>query len=247
MTSSAGLLPKPARAATRSSSRAPSSDTVVFDTDQAKLTPDSARRAYLLVSTRGGRPVQFADVFPKTADKRVDLFPAVLAEQGLYTYRPDPATERYPLALISPATEKTVSSTTIPADCSWRPVASRGFRGGTPPSRCTRAARRSSPRVLRCCPSMRGRTSSGVKRRGCWSAGSWCRSRTPISGTSSGQCGRRAGAPRARRPHSPRVCCCWQRRWSACGAGGPAPAVASDARARGVGFGEGPGRAGAPA
>ena len=59
----------------------------------------------------GGRPVQFVDVFPLTPDRRVDLFPAALAEQGLYTYRPDPATERYPLALISPASEKTVSST----------------------------------------------------------------------------------------------------------------------------------------
>ena len=59
----------------------------------------------------GGRPVQFVDVFPVTPDKRVDLFPAALAQQGLYTYRPDPATAQYPLALISPATEKTVSST----------------------------------------------------------------------------------------------------------------------------------------
>jgi anaerobic selenocysteine-containing dehydrogenase len=59
----------------------------------------------------GGRPVQFVDVFPLTPDSKVDLFPAALAAQGLYTYQPDPATDRYPLALISPATEKTVSST----------------------------------------------------------------------------------------------------------------------------------------
>ena len=30
---------------------------------------------------------------------------------GLYGYQPDPATERYPLALISPASEKTITST----------------------------------------------------------------------------------------------------------------------------------------
>ena len=61
-----------------------------------------------------GAPVQFVDVFPLTADRRVDLFPAGLDQQapsGLYGYRPDPATEQYPLALISPASEKTVSST----------------------------------------------------------------------------------------------------------------------------------------
>jgi anaerobic selenocysteine-containing dehydrogenase len=62
----------------------------------------------------GGRPVQFVDVFPKTADRKVDLFPAVLDQQaplGLYGYQPDPATADYPLALISPASERTISST----------------------------------------------------------------------------------------------------------------------------------------
>ena len=32
------------------------------------------------------------------------------APAGLYAFQPDPATEQYPLALISPASEKTVSS-----------------------------------------------------------------------------------------------------------------------------------------
>jgi anaerobic selenocysteine-containing dehydrogenase len=62
----------------------------------------------------GGAPVQFADVFPLTADRKVHLFPPELDEQapaGLYGFQPDPATDRYPLALISPASEKTVSST----------------------------------------------------------------------------------------------------------------------------------------
>ena len=61
-----------------------------------------------------GAPVQFVDVFPLTADKKVNLFPEALAAEapaGLYGYRPDPATDRHPLALISPASEKTVSST----------------------------------------------------------------------------------------------------------------------------------------
>jgi anaerobic selenocysteine-containing dehydrogenase len=62
----------------------------------------------------GGTPVQFVDVFPLTADRRVNLFPDEIAGDapaGLYGYQPDPATERFPLALISPATEKTISST----------------------------------------------------------------------------------------------------------------------------------------
>lgn len=61
-----------------------------------------------------GRPVQFVDVFPGTPDRRVALCPADLdreAPLGLYGYQPDPATEAYPLALISPATEHTISST----------------------------------------------------------------------------------------------------------------------------------------
>jgi len=62
----------------------------------------------------GGRPVQFVDVFPRTADRKVHLFPEEIAGDapaGLYGYQADPATDRFPLALISPATEKTISST----------------------------------------------------------------------------------------------------------------------------------------
>jgi anaerobic selenocysteine-containing dehydrogenase len=62
----------------------------------------------------GGAPIQFVDVFPETSDRKIHLCPPGLdaeAPGGLYAYRPDPATERFPLALISPASEKTVSST----------------------------------------------------------------------------------------------------------------------------------------
>ena len=62
----------------------------------------------------GTRPVQFVDVFPNTADQKVDLCPAHLDAQssaGLYSYLPDPATDRFPLTLISPASDKTISST----------------------------------------------------------------------------------------------------------------------------------------
>jgi anaerobic selenocysteine-containing dehydrogenase len=62
----------------------------------------------------GSAPVQFVDVFPNTPDRKVDLFPAGLESStptGLYRFQPDPATERYPLALISPASDRTISST----------------------------------------------------------------------------------------------------------------------------------------
>ena len=61
----------------------------------------------------GDRPVQFLDVFPRTPDGRARLFPDELDREapcGLYVYAPDPATAEHPLALISPATERTISS-----------------------------------------------------------------------------------------------------------------------------------------
>jgi anaerobic selenocysteine-containing dehydrogenase len=62
----------------------------------------------------GDAPVQFVDVFPNTPDGKIDLFPEDLntaAPAGLYRFQGDPATDRYPLALISPASDRTISST----------------------------------------------------------------------------------------------------------------------------------------
>jgi len=59
-----------------------------------------------------GQPVQFVDVLPATPDGRVHLYPRDLAStDGLYAYRGDPATAEFPLCLISPASEHTISST----------------------------------------------------------------------------------------------------------------------------------------
>jgi anaerobic selenocysteine-containing dehydrogenase len=83
----------------------------------SKMPPaigDALRDDGAAVPPHGGRPVQFVDVMPRTADGKVDLFPQSLdreAPQGLYTYQPDPATPEFPLALISPASERTISST----------------------------------------------------------------------------------------------------------------------------------------
>ncbi|HUE16437.1 MAG TPA: molybdopterin-dependent oxidoreductase [Planctomycetaceae bacterium] len=62
----------------------------------------------------GQRPVPFVDVFPGTADRRIDLCPKLLDQatsQGLYAYLPVPAREEFPLTLISPSTSKAISST----------------------------------------------------------------------------------------------------------------------------------------
>jgi len=62
----------------------------------------------------GAAPVQFVDVFPRTPDGKVDLFPEALeagAPAGLYRFQADPATSSHPLALISPASDRTISST----------------------------------------------------------------------------------------------------------------------------------------
>jgi anaerobic selenocysteine-containing dehydrogenase len=59
-------------------------------------------------------PIQFVDVFPKTTDRKIDLFPEALEREskaGLFCYLPDPESERFPLALISPASDRTISST----------------------------------------------------------------------------------------------------------------------------------------
>jgi anaerobic selenocysteine-containing dehydrogenase len=62
----------------------------------------------------GATPIQFVDVFPRTADRKIALCPPALdreAPDGLYGYRPDPGTAVAPLALISPASSQTISST----------------------------------------------------------------------------------------------------------------------------------------
>ncbi|HEY4575800.1 MAG TPA: molybdopterin-dependent oxidoreductase, partial [Thermoanaerobaculia bacterium] len=62
----------------------------------------------------GPSPIQFVDLFPLTPDRKVHLVPEALdreAPRGLYFFQEEPASERYPLALISPSTNRTISST----------------------------------------------------------------------------------------------------------------------------------------
>jgi anaerobic selenocysteine-containing dehydrogenase len=61
-----------------------------------------------------GRPIQFVDVFPRTPGEKVDLCPEALDAQtpaGVYGYQTDPATAEFPLSLISPASERSITST----------------------------------------------------------------------------------------------------------------------------------------
>ncbi|HEY7113874.1 MAG TPA: molybdopterin-dependent oxidoreductase [Thermoanaerobaculia bacterium] len=62
----------------------------------------------------GPSPVQFVDVFPRTPDRKVHLAPEDLdreAPLGLYGFREEAASPEFPLALISPASDRTISST----------------------------------------------------------------------------------------------------------------------------------------
>jgi anaerobic selenocysteine-containing dehydrogenase len=60
----------------------------------------------------GPRPVQMVDAFPGTPDQKIHFVPAALEREagGLYTYKPDPSTQEFPLALISPALATQISS-----------------------------------------------------------------------------------------------------------------------------------------
>jgi anaerobic selenocysteine-containing dehydrogenase len=74
---------------------------------------DALRTERLPQPTFGLRPVQFVDVFPLTPDGKVNLLPDSLEQEskaGLYRYIPEMVDPRFPLALISPATDKTISS-----------------------------------------------------------------------------------------------------------------------------------------
>ena len=88
----------------------------------------------------GYAPVQFVDAFPRTPDRKIHLVPEALdreAPGGLYHYRGDPAETRFPLALISPATDRTISSTlgelrrqAVPVELHPSDAAARGIADG---------------------------------------------------------------------------------------------------------------------
>jgi anaerobic selenocysteine-containing dehydrogenase len=88
----------------------------------------------------GPRPVQFVDVFPRTADRRIDLCPESLdraTSRGLYTFLPLESAREFPLALISPSTSHAISSTlyhlfrhTVPVELHHIDAQARGIADG---------------------------------------------------------------------------------------------------------------------
>ncbi len=91
----------------------------------------------------GNSPVQFVDVFPHTPDRRIQLAPPALEREaplGLYGFQPEPAASRsFPLALISPATNRTISSYLgelrkgrVAVEISPADAEERGIRDGDP-------------------------------------------------------------------------------------------------------------------
>ncbi len=81
--------------------------------DDSALREPIARAGIAILDCNTGA-VQFGDLSPRTPDGKVHLVPESLddaAPGGLYAFRPDPGTEAHPLALVSPATSRRMSST----------------------------------------------------------------------------------------------------------------------------------------
>ena len=88
----------------------------------------------------GHAPIQFVDEFPRTPDRKIHLFPEDLEREaplGLYRYQPDPATAEFPLALISPANNRAISSSLsqliegdVPVDMNPEDAKARGLADG---------------------------------------------------------------------------------------------------------------------
>ena len=105
----------------------------------ARLRDDLARTGQS-VPDEGASPVQMVDLKPGHPDGRIHLCPAHLdreAPGGLYHYVEDPATEKFPLALISPSSSRTISSTLgqlhrrqVPLEMHPDDAGARGIRGG---------------------------------------------------------------------------------------------------------------------
>ncbi|MAG69952.1 MAG: molybdopterin oxidoreductase [Acidobacteria bacterium] len=110
----------------------------------AATMPEAVRTSLLedgaATPPMGATPVQLVDVEPRTPDGRIDLFDEALdadTPEGLYVYQEDSASDDYPLALISPATSRTISSSLgelyegpaavemHPADAAERQIADR--------------------------------------------------------------------------------------------------------------------------
>jgi anaerobic selenocysteine-containing dehydrogenase len=88
----------------------------------------------------GRTPVQMVDTRPLTTDGKIHLFPGELeaeAPEGLYVYREPQVLQRFPLNLISPASQRAISSTLfqlhekqVPLEMSPEDAQARGLSEG---------------------------------------------------------------------------------------------------------------------
>lgn len=81
--------------------------------DGPRILNDLAEKQSAQLPTGLG-PIQFREIFPGTADRKVHLFPEALereAPDGLYRYLPGHRNADFPLQMISPATEHRINST----------------------------------------------------------------------------------------------------------------------------------------
>jgi len=110
-----------------------------FSVGQGATLQAQLAEQYVAAPPGNPAPIPFVDVYPDTADRKIHLVPAALDAEahGLYTYKPDPRTTDYPLALISPALSTQISSyfgqlRTQPAtlDMSAADAAARGIKSG---------------------------------------------------------------------------------------------------------------------
>jgi anaerobic selenocysteine-containing dehydrogenase len=117
-------------------------DAILGATEDGRAVAEALRHAGITAPPLGAEPVQMRDVWPRHEDRRIHLCPPELdaeAPAGLYGYQADPGGPHHPLALISPATRHTISSTfgqlrREPAMVVLHPddAASRGIGSGDP-------------------------------------------------------------------------------------------------------------------
>jgi anaerobic selenocysteine-containing dehydrogenase len=115
-------------------------DAILNSSPDAAFLREKLRERGFVPPSCGTNPIQFVDLFPNTPDRKIHLVPEDLdreAPGGLYHFQPDPATPEYPLALLSPATDRTISSMLgqlirreIPVELHPEDAASRGIAEG---------------------------------------------------------------------------------------------------------------------
>jgi anaerobic selenocysteine-containing dehydrogenase len=115
-------------------------EAAILRADRRPEVAAALERGEVAVPEGGAAPVQFVDVFPRTPDRKIHLLPESLdreAPAGLYGFREEKSDPRHPLALLSAASARTISSTfgerhreIAALEISPADAAARGVRSG---------------------------------------------------------------------------------------------------------------------